>query len=242
VRPGVFKFANSANGDLIAQANVCADCYIVDDNTVALTDGGGTRSRAGKIVGVDSDGVWVVVGPYPIPGATYVTLTGIQTLTNKTLTAPTLTAPVIADFTSAAHDHGDADDGGKIVAAGVAQGTARQVLRTNAGATASEWGAVGFVSAAAPAFAAGDCAITPNPGTIYILGATAAPSTVSITKTNLVAGDVIGFSGDGVANGHTVTYRDGVTAITAAKTASKRHAVMMVYDGTNLCVIGEVSP
>lgn len=35
-----------------------------------------------------------------------------QTLTNKTLTAP-----VIADFTNAAHDHGDADDGGAIVAA-----------------------------------------------------------------------------------------------------------------------------
>lgn len=34
------------------------------------------------------------------------------TLTNKTLTAPT-----IADFTNAAHDHGDADDGGTLVAA-----------------------------------------------------------------------------------------------------------------------------
>lgn len=33
------------------------------------------------------------------------------TLTNKTLTAPT-----IADFTNAAHDHGDADDGGSLVA------------------------------------------------------------------------------------------------------------------------------
>ena len=34
------------------------------------------------------------------------------TLTNKTLTAPT-----IADFTNAAHDHGDADDGGAVVSA-----------------------------------------------------------------------------------------------------------------------------
>lgn len=39
---------------------------------------------------------------------------GAQTLTDKTLTAPVLTAPVIADFTSAGHDHGDADDGGTI--------------------------------------------------------------------------------------------------------------------------------
>lgn len=42
--------------------------------------------------------------------------TNTQTLTNKTLTAPILTAPVITDFTSAAHDHGDADDGGGLAA------------------------------------------------------------------------------------------------------------------------------
>jgi hypothetical protein len=36
--------------------------------------------------------------------------TNSQVLTNKTLTAPT-----IADFTNAAHDHGDADDGGALV-------------------------------------------------------------------------------------------------------------------------------
>ena len=62
VKRGVFKFANSAAGDLIAQANVGADCYIVDDQTVALTNGTNTRSRAGKIVAVDADGVWVQVG------------------------------------------------------------------------------------------------------------------------------------------------------------------------------------
>lgn len=40
----------------------------------------------------------------------FATLAGSETLTNKTLTAPT-----IADFTNAAHDHGDADDGGAVV-------------------------------------------------------------------------------------------------------------------------------
>jgi len=62
VRAGIFKFANSAAGDLIAQADVGADCYIVDDQTVAKTHAVNTRSRAGKVVAVEADGVWVQIG------------------------------------------------------------------------------------------------------------------------------------------------------------------------------------
>lgn len=62
VRAGTFKFANSAAGDAIAQANVGQLCYIVDDQTVALGDGFGARSVAGIIEQVDSDGVWVQIG------------------------------------------------------------------------------------------------------------------------------------------------------------------------------------
>lgn len=62
VKRGIFKFVNSAAGDAIAQADVGADCYIVDDQTVAKTNGTNTRSRAGQIVGVDGDGVWVQIG------------------------------------------------------------------------------------------------------------------------------------------------------------------------------------
>lgn len=62
VRRGVFKFANSAAADAVSQADVGADCYIVDDATVAKTNGTNTRSRAGQIVAVDADGVWVQVG------------------------------------------------------------------------------------------------------------------------------------------------------------------------------------
>lgn len=58
-RRGIFKFNNSTAGDAIAQANVGAICYIVDDQTVALTDGTGTRSRAGMIYQLESDGVLV---------------------------------------------------------------------------------------------------------------------------------------------------------------------------------------
>ena len=59
-RPGTFKFANHG-ADAIARADVGADCYIVDDQTVAKTNGGNTRSRAGKVVDIDADGVWVSI-------------------------------------------------------------------------------------------------------------------------------------------------------------------------------------
>ena len=48
-----------ANDGSIDRTDIGSDCYIVDDQTVAKTDGGGTRSLCGKIVDVDSAGVWV---------------------------------------------------------------------------------------------------------------------------------------------------------------------------------------
>lgn len=57
---GVFRWANSAAADAIAQADVGATAYVVDDQTVAKTDGTGARSAAGKIIAVDADGVWVM--------------------------------------------------------------------------------------------------------------------------------------------------------------------------------------
>ena len=62
IEEGEFKFDNSAAGDAITVADIGSDCYIVDDQTVAKTDGTGTRSKAGVITGVDDDGVWVKVG------------------------------------------------------------------------------------------------------------------------------------------------------------------------------------
>ena len=59
VMRGVFRFANSAAADLITRAEIGADCYIVDDQTVAKTNGTGTRSVAGTVFDVDADGVWV---------------------------------------------------------------------------------------------------------------------------------------------------------------------------------------
>ncbi len=59
-RIGLFLFANSAAGDLITIADIGKLCYIVDDQTVAKTDGTATRSRAGIVDGIEANGaVWV---------------------------------------------------------------------------------------------------------------------------------------------------------------------------------------
>lgn len=60
-RRGVFPFANSASADEITRADIGANAYIVDDQTVAKTDGTATRSVAGVIRDVDSDGVWIEI-------------------------------------------------------------------------------------------------------------------------------------------------------------------------------------
>lgn len=62
VSKGVYRWGNSAAADAITKAEIGDNCYIVDDQTVAKTDGTATRSVAGKIVDVDTSGVWVVTG------------------------------------------------------------------------------------------------------------------------------------------------------------------------------------
>lgn len=56
---GIYRFGNSASADEITTADIGADCYIVDDQTVAKTTGTDTRSVAGKVFDVDAQGVWV---------------------------------------------------------------------------------------------------------------------------------------------------------------------------------------
>lgn len=55
---GIFAFANAPT-DLVTIADIGKPCFIVDDQTVAKTDGTGTRSRAGLVEDVDAVGVWV---------------------------------------------------------------------------------------------------------------------------------------------------------------------------------------
>lgn len=64
VETGVFYFANSSSTDAITSAHIGRDCYVVDDQTVALTPGNGAYRRAGMVVNVDSSmgGVAVLLG------------------------------------------------------------------------------------------------------------------------------------------------------------------------------------
>lgn len=61
VRRGVFRFRNSAAADAITLADVGNSCFIVDDETVARTNGSNTRSAAGVVRAVDAQGVWVQI-------------------------------------------------------------------------------------------------------------------------------------------------------------------------------------
>lgn len=58
-----FKWANSSD-DPITQASVGLPCYIEDNQTVAKTAGvvnnAATRSKAGTVLMIESDGVWVI--------------------------------------------------------------------------------------------------------------------------------------------------------------------------------------
>lgn len=62
VRRGCFRLENSSAGDAIAIAERFDECWLVDNQTVAKTNGGATRVRAGIIFDVDAYGVWVLCG------------------------------------------------------------------------------------------------------------------------------------------------------------------------------------
>lgn len=58
-RDGAYRFENSASSDAIATTDIGATCFAVDNQTVAKTNGSSTRSAAGKVLDVDTLGVWV---------------------------------------------------------------------------------------------------------------------------------------------------------------------------------------
>lgn len=57
-RDGAWRFDNDI-GDPVGRGHIGGTAWIVDDQTVAATDGTGTRSAAGRIIDIDADGVWI---------------------------------------------------------------------------------------------------------------------------------------------------------------------------------------
>lgn len=90
VRPGCFKWVNKST-DALADTEIGTGCYGYDDQTVCKT--GGSKSPAGIVVKVDSDGVWVMTAFMRSADDTLIAhLAGAETLTGiKTFNA----APVI---------------------------------------------------------------------------------------------------------------------------------------------------
>lgn len=60
-RRGTFLLRNGTGADEITRADIESQCFILDDDTVAKTDGGGTRSRAGTVRAIEGGNVWVTI-------------------------------------------------------------------------------------------------------------------------------------------------------------------------------------
>ena len=77
---------NSAGADAISAAHTGRDCFVVDDQTVALTDNGGARPRAGRIAYVTDDGVFVDFKAAPNKVATVqVSITDVSAASDSTI-------------------------------------------------------------------------------------------------------------------------------------------------------------
>lgn len=96
-------------GDPVTVADLWTPVYIEDDHTVSKTDGGGTRSMAGILVGVEGSGVWVLGIPQlpiavPADGSVSTAKLGGAAVTGAKLHADAITPRVVtgADATGGA--------------------------------------------------------------------------------------------------------------------------------------------
>ncbi len=80
VQMGVTALLNNYDSDPVGQDDVLNDCYMIDDETVAATSGGSTRSKAGRVIEVTDQGVWVAIG---VPGVNVTGSAGTQGATGS---------------------------------------------------------------------------------------------------------------------------------------------------------------
>jgi hypothetical protein len=95
------------------------------------------------------------------------------------------------------------------------------------------------------AYVTNDCVMTAaqcQDGNVFDVPTTAAASTITLPVTGVPDGTTLTFVADATKNGHTVTYRFGTTAITAALTASKIHRVQVTKLGSGWGATSTVSP
>lgn len=95
------------------------------------------------------------------------------------------------------------------------------------------------------AFATGDLALTALQamhGAVVDVPSTSTASTITLPVSGVKDGTEVVFVADGTKNGHTVTYRYGTTAISAALTASKIHRAVATKMGSIWSINTTVSP
>ena len=61
VRRGKSWFFANLGGDAVTQADIGKACFVADSQTVAKTSNSDVRPVAGKVLGVESAGVWVLI-------------------------------------------------------------------------------------------------------------------------------------------------------------------------------------
>lgn len=99
---GVFPWENSAGGDEITIADIGNLCFLVDNQTVAKTDGGSTRSKAGVVVDVIGTQVWVQMGLFiQAPGDVLIAGTGLTRVGDTLNIDFPIGAPLTDTFTHA---------------------------------------------------------------------------------------------------------------------------------------------
>lgn len=78
---GTFRYKN---GDTVTDANIGDICYVVDDQTVSVTNSGSNAAIAGIVADVDSDGVWVLTRHIDRTAGSFTTLaaSGAATLSS----------------------------------------------------------------------------------------------------------------------------------------------------------------
>lgn len=201
IERGVFRWANSAAADAITTAEIGDVCYIVDDQTVAKTSGTNTRSRAGFVVDVDDQGVWVLTGY------------GILSDPAGALLAANNLSDLAAAATARANLGGGADKiilGAQDISLVGASADVKRLVSPVAGVIAS------VRSVISGALAVGDATLT-----VAINGTAVTAGAITVAETGSAAGDVDAVTpsaANTVAAGDVITITAGGTN-TADETA-----------------------